>query len=285
MQHRTCLAVPVYLLAVAAILLIMTPPPKDKINAEMKPIVSETVGLVAESQNAKPGPRKHIVAPGQTLSEIAEQYQIDTATLLAANPDVQETIHPGDEIRVMPEKGVMHVVREGDTLWDISASYEVSIEAIRTANSLENDTLNSGKKLWLPGGKARRGLPARGGRDYFIWPTDGVITSGFGERWGRMHAGIDIAEEYGKPIRAAAKGWVKFAGWLAGYGQTIVLEHGHGCSTVYGHLNDYTVSAGEYVGIGQVIASMGSTGNSTGPHLHFEIRWSEQPVNPLVYLP
>lgn len=118
----------------------------------------------------------------------------------------------------------------------------------------------------------------------FIWPCDGVVTSGFGMRWGRMHEGIDIGCAYGTPVRAAAAGTVIYAGWFGGYGNLVVLDHGNGLSTAYAHASSILVSADQSVAQGQTVSLVGSTGHSTGPHLHFEVRVNGQAVDPLGYL-
>jgi murein DD-endopeptidase MepM/ murein hydrolase activator NlpD len=118
----------------------------------------------------------------------------------------------------------------------------------------------------------------------FVWPVDGPITSSFGLRWGRLHAGIDIGVGFGTPIRAAAAGTVIHAGWLGGYGNLVVVDHGGGLSTAYGHQQQIYVSSGQQVGQGTVLGEVGSTGNSTGPHLHFEVRVNGSAVDPLGYL-
>jgi murein DD-endopeptidase MepM/ murein hydrolase activator NlpD len=117
----------------------------------------------------------------------------------------------------------------------------------------------------------------------FIWPVSGPITSGFGWRWGRMHEGIDIGAACGTPIRAAASGTVVYAGWMDGYGNIIVIDHGGGMATAYGHQSALYVGGGS-VSQGQTIGAVGSTGHSTGCHLHFEVRVNGTPVNPLNYL-
>ena len=118
----------------------------------------------------------------------------------------------------------------------------------------------------------------------FIWPTSGTLTSGFGWRWGRMHEGIDIAAPTGTPISAAASGTVIHAGWMGGYGNLVVIDHGNGLATAYGHQSSIAVGSGTYVSQGQTIGYVGSTGHSTGPHLHFEVRVNGSPVDPLGYL-
>ena len=112
----------------------------------------------------------------------------------------------------------------------------------------------------------------------------GTVTSGFGTRWGRSHEGIDIAVGSGTPVQAAAAGTVVVAGWMSGYGNIVVIDHGDGLSTAYAHNSTLAVGQGVVVGAGSVIALSGSTGHSTGPHVHFEVRVSGAPVDPLVYL-
>jgi murein DD-endopeptidase MepM/ murein hydrolase activator NlpD len=118
----------------------------------------------------------------------------------------------------------------------------------------------------------------------FIWPVLGPVTSPFGWRWGRMHEGIDIGAASGTPIRAAAAGTVIYAGWLGGYGNLVVIDHGGGVATAYGHQSGIAVGSGATVPQGQVIGYVGSTGHSTGPHLHFEVRVNGVPQDPLGYL-
>ena len=130
------------------------------------------------------------------------------------------------------------------------------------------------------GGSSGTGAPSAAG---LIWPVNGPITSGFGWRWGRMHEGIDIGAACGTPIHAAASGTVVFSGWMDGYGNFVIIDHGNGLATAYGHQSAIYVSGG-HVSQGQVIGAVGSTGHSTGCHLHFEVRVNGTPVNPLNYL-
>jgi len=125
------------------------------------------------------------------------------------------------------------------------------------------------------------GQPSAAG---LIWPCDGVVVSGFGMRWGRMHEGIDIGCAYGTPNRAAASGTIIYAGWLGGYGNLVVVDHGNGLSTAYAHASSILVSVGQTVSQGQTVSLVGSTGHSTGPHLHFEVRVNGVAVDPLPYL-
>src|SRR5436190_4360635 len=118
-----------------------------------------------------------------------------------------------------------------------------------------------------------------------IWPCRGPLTSGFGMRWGRMHQGQDIACGYGTPIHAAKAGTVVFAGVMGGYGNAVIIDHGGGFSTLYGHQSRMSASQGQHVDQGEVIGYVGSTGHSTGPHLHFETRFGGAARNPIPYLP
>jgi murein DD-endopeptidase MepM/ murein hydrolase activator NlpD len=128
------------------------------------------------------------------------------------------------------------------------------------------------------------GVPVRPSGGGLMWPVSGPVTSPFGWRWGRMHEGIDIAVPSGTPVHAAQSGRVIIAGWMGGYGNLVVIDHGGGLSTAYGHNSSFAVGAGSSVSQGQVVAYSGSTGNSTGPHVHFEVRVNGSPVDPLGYL-
>ena len=118
----------------------------------------------------------------------------------------------------------------------------------------------------------------------FTWPTSGQITSGFGPRWGRMHQGLDVAAPTGRPITAAKSGQVIVAGWSGGYGNLVVIDHGGGLSTAYAHQSRIAVKVGDPVTQGGLIGYVGSTGHSTGPHLHFEVRVNGAARDPLPYL-
>ncbi len=179
------------------------------------------------------------------------------------------------------ENKIYHVVQQGETLYAISRTYGVSPEEIERTNVIENPSqLFPGQIIIIPG-RAASG---------FFWPLEGKISSQFGRR-GLLgfHPGIDIPAPNGTPIRAAADGLVvASAGSLegySGYGRIIIIEHGDGLRTIYAHNKKNLVRAGECVKIGDIIAEVGSSGDASGPHLHFEIRKNGKPVNPLKYLP
>jgi murein DD-endopeptidase MepM/ murein hydrolase activator NlpD len=126
--------------------------------------------------------------------------------------------------------------------------------------------------------------PIRQGGGGYIWPVNGPVVSPFGQRWGRLHAGVDIAAPAGTPIRAAASGSVAMAGWTGGYGQYTCIQHGGGVATCYAHQSSIGVSVGQSVKQGQVIGAVGCTGHCFGDHLHFEVRIGGSPVDPMGYL-
>lgn len=206
------------------------------------------------------------------------------------------------------------VVRFGDTILKISQRYGLSIaELLRLNPGLDTARLVVGSQIQVarssPGrsrlllglapvgsgglswpetpqyGEGRRQFPVRSGVAY-IWPAEGTFTSGYGWRWGRMHKGIDIANNVGTPVVAAARGQVTFAGWHSGgYGYLVEITHEDGTLTRYAHNTTLLVREGQVVEQGQAISRMGSTGRSTGPHLHFEVLPPGQgAMNPLLFL-
>ena len=160
----------------------------------------------------------------------------------------------------------------------------VSVATSPASNSRQNLLLKNSIALQLPPlPPADEYLPTA--FEGYIWPTQGILTSGYGWRWGRMHRGIDIAAPIGTPIVAAASGEVINVGWQSGYGNVIKLKHLDGSVTVYGHNHKNLVSHGQKVEQGEQIAEMGNTGRSTGPHLHFEIRLADNAaIDPLALL-
>lgn len=249
---------------------------------------------------AKPAPRlfTHTVEPGDTLSGIAKRYGISTRTIQALNAlDNPNMLKVGQKLRILSVDGTVHKVRQGETLWQISRWYSLSVDKILKANpSVDPDHLSVGTQLILPGviphdtagsprpAKRSSTLSSRGGTASFIWPVVGRITSSFGSRWGSFHEGIDVAVPAGTPVRAADDGRVVYSGWYGSYGKLVIIDHGNGYRTRYGHNSALFVSNGEWVSRGQVVASVGTTGRATGPHLHFEVRHDGQALNPTSFL-
>ncbi|MEZ5099158.1 MAG: peptidoglycan DD-metalloendopeptidase family protein [Thermoleophilia bacterium] len=157
-------------------------------------------------------------------------------------------------------------------------------EAGEDIEALERTSAELERRLRARAAAAPASAPRPASAAGLIWPVDGPVTSGYGQRWGRLHAGIDIGVPSGTPIRAAAAGTVVLAGWLGGYGNLVVVDHGGGLATAYAHQQRILVSNGATVAQGDVLGEVGSTGNSTGPHLHFEVRVDGVALDPLGYL-
>ena len=162
---------------------------------------------------------------------------------------------------------------------DLASTRKKEKEWIDEANALA--AADASVRSQLAGSQSSDTTPSASG---LIWPVNGPVTSPFGYRWGRLHAGIDIAVPYGTPIHAAASGRVVIAGWVGGYGNYTCIDHGGGMATCYAHQSSFATSVGAHVSQGQVIGYVGNTGHSFGPHLHFEVRINGTPVDPLGYL-
>lgn len=251
------------------------------------------------------------VAVGDTLSSIANKFGISISTILWENSlTAKSYIRPGDKLAILPVSGVSHKIVRGESLKSIAKKYGVDEEDLLAINKV-GANIKIGKTLIIPGGRplsegvsiARTTTPTRrtdtgrvstanlsepkesAGRvsgAKMNWPTTGYrITQYYSWR----HNGLDIANKIGTPIYAADDGVVETAGWNSGgYGNQIVINHGGGKKTRYGHLSAFSVRVGQEVEKGQYIAAMGSTGHSTGPHIHFEVMFSGRRYNPLNYV-
>lgn len=250
--------------------------------------------VAAEKESPKPTVVTHVVQRGETLWDIALSYGIDVDTIVANNdiPDINR-LRVGQELQVLTVRGALHTVQRGESLWDISRAYNVSMDDIISTNGISDPSrLQVRQQLIIPGGQAqaaalrREALISSTGQlvRNFDWPTQGRISSHYGPRWGRIHHGMDLAVPVGTPIRAAAAGTVTYSGAMGSYGIIVIIDHGNGIETRYAHLSRTTVSRGQRVQRGALIAYSGNTGNSTGPHLHFEIRHRGQSVDPAQYL-
>jgi murein DD-endopeptidase MepM/ murein hydrolase activator NlpD len=185
------------------------------------------------------------------------------------------------------KEGVWHTVNKGETLWRIAKTYKVDIELIAKENGLEDLTqISVGQKIFIP--EAKRVLkikPSVIEKDVkFIWPLSGKLTSYFGKRGDGFHKGIDIAANEGTKIQASCEGVVTYSGFYGNYGNVVIITHQHDFSTVYAHNKENLVKVEDRVKQGDAIALLGSTGRSTGPHLHFEIRSKGRAKDPLGYL-
>jgi murein DD-endopeptidase MepM/ murein hydrolase activator NlpD len=278
--------------------------------------------VLAETAKGRETVQEYTVADGDTLTTVAESHDMDLDRLVAENSHVPDPDHlkPGQKLRLSCNRSPLNVVTTEVISQEEAIPFETEVREDESMDRSRTKTLQKGregrkkmdirvekvngeeknravlsgqvlsepvKKIIAKGfGKAEQSaLSSRRGGGSLFKPTSGRLTSGFGQRWGRLHKGIDLANSVGTPIYAADSGKVIFAGTSRGYGNFIQIDHGSsGLITCYGHLKSFDVSAGEVVRRGQLIAHMGSTGNSTGPHLHFEVRVNNAPQNPIKYL-
>lgn len=244
---------------------------------------------------------KYVVQSGDTASTIAEELGLSLTTVLWANKlTVTSYIRPGQELTIPPLDGVLHVVKKGDTVEKLARTYQSEVRDIVAWNRLgEDGALAVGETVVVPGGKqpappARRvsspgalftgARPPDGtspGTGQLFWP---VAARRFTQYFGWRHTGVDIAGPTGTAVYAANDGVVEFSGWGRGYGQHIIIDHGNAMKTRYAHNAKNYVTRGENVKRGQTIAAMGSTGRSTGPHLHFEVIINGKFRNPLEFI-
>ena len=192
-------------------------------------------------------------------------------------------------------RGVFHRVEPGQSAYRIAAAYGVSTRDLLEANGAAGPALvRPGQSLWIPGAREKKSVPGFGGigdresavsRRTFVSPLDGKLSSGFGGRRGGRHDGVDILAAEGTAVRAASYGIVIYAGdGMRGYGNAILVDHGEGVTTLYGHLKAINVKSGDAVAPGQAIGAVGKTGNATTPHLHFEIRSEGEAVDPVKFI-
>ncbi|MBU2512497.1 peptidoglycan DD-metalloendopeptidase family protein [bacterium] len=192
--------------------------------------------------------------------------------------------------------GIWHTIKPGETLESISSTYDISKTTIQRQNDIfDSNDLSPGMKIYIPKPKHIKITSPKTApqtiqkqpvvKAKFSWPSQGTISSGFGIRHGKMHEGLDITKDKGRSIRAAADGVVVFSGNKNGYGKTIIIDHGGGFQTLYAHNSKIYVQKNKRVKTGAIISQMGSSGQSSGIHLHFEVRYRGKPQNPLRYLP
>lgn len=236
----------------------------------------------------------YTVESGDTLSSIAQEFNTSSDSIAYINSlSSPDRINVGFKLTVMKNaSGVVVKVAGGDTLSGICSRFDVEPDEIVEVNHLADaNSLSVGQTLLLPGAKPSRAGQILSRSNSLSWPVRGSISSAYGWRthpvYGTegFHEGIDIAASLGAKVAAAATGKVTFVGWSGDYGRLIVIDHGGGVETAYGHLNDYNVSTGNSVVAGQIVGYVGESGNATGPHLHFEVRKNGSTVNPRSYLP
>lgn len=236
----------------------------------------------------------YTVKEGDTLSQIAEDFNISQNTIRWENNITGQNIKVGQKLNILPVTGVKHIVKKGDTIGSIASKYDGDGGEISVYNGLtDNNSLKVGDVIFVPNGvkittttkspsnttSSSKGTSSVSS-GYYIRPASGPITSPYGPRWGSYHYGIDIGNKRGTTVVAAASGKVVkvVSGCKEGatscggrYGNYIVIEHPNGQYTRYAHLQKVSISMGQTVSQGKKIGTIGNTGSSTGPHLHFQI--------------
>lgn len=270
-----------------------------------------TSSTQSQSLNKKEATVKIItytIKSGDTLESIANTYGVKINTISQSNNLTTESLLKEGQILEFPSiNGVLYKIQNGETLWDLALLNKVDFNKIVEINNLDSpENLKLGQKIIMPDVDKVKSLyssesasekktvtstktSSRGGSmSYTIsasLPVQGKFSSKFGPRWGRQHAGIDIAAPTGTTVYASMSGKVTFSGWDdGGYGNLVIVDHGNGLQSYYAHNSKLLVKMGQNVSKGTQIANVGSTGNSTGPHSHFEIRKNGTPVNPYNYI-
>ncbi len=240
----------------------------------------------------------HKVASGDTLASIAKKFDISVDTIKWENDLDSDDITIGETLKIPPITGIVHKVVSGDTVYSIAEKYNTDAQKIANFPfnefaDLDTFALVAGQILYVPEGTPPSAAPhftqpttpqffaGQTGSSSFIWPTTGAITQY--PIW--YHMALDIANSASPPVIAADSGTVSYSGCIGwGYGCHVIIDHGNGYQSLYGHLSSLMVSAGQGVSKGSTIGIMGSTGRSTGAHLHFEIRENGALANPLSFL-
>ena len=245
----------------------------------------------------------YVVQTGDTISEIADKFDVSINTIKWANNIAPKgSIKVGQTLAILPITGVRHKVAKGDTLASIAKRYKSDADDIASFNGLESgEKLTAGESIIVPDGemnipteqiKKKPTKPTNGktplvnvqvsSSGYYSKPVvNGILTQGYHDQYHALDISLPRGQAMGAPILAAAPGTVivaKPSGFNGGYGQMIIIQHDNGTQTLYGHLSSVRVSVGQQVNRGDVIGGMGSTGRSTGPHLHFEVRGAVTPM-------
>jgi murein DD-endopeptidase MepM/ murein hydrolase activator NlpD len=229
----------------------------------------------------------YTVAQGDTIGRIARDFGLNLDTIISLN-SIKNTrlLQIGQVLRIPNQDGIMYTVKKGDKLGALAERFNSQTLAIQTVNELFSEKVNEGTSLFIPGARLELMDLQEINGDLFIWPIRGYITSPYGYRPSpftgqrQFHSGLDIGSPMGTPIRAAMGGRVSTVGYNDISGNHVVITHHSGYRTLYAHMSVIRTKAGAYVKAGDRIGDVGSTGQSTGPHLHFTVYKNGVTVNP-----
>ena len=243
----------------------------------LREIANRDQEIVASVRDARRATRRAREETRILRSRVAEQTRLVSAR-------TREQRAARDSVVVRERQLITARADRSELLASVRAgrdqTQEEIVELELASDRLERRIIAAQQRSFVPASYGSGSRPASG----FVLPVGGVLTSGFGLRWGRLHAGIDIGAPFGAPISAVAAGVVIYSGWLGGYGNLVVVDHGDGVSTAYAHQQRIAVDVGDTVSQGATLGEVGSTGYSTGPHLHFEVRINGVARDPLGYL-
>jgi murein DD-endopeptidase MepM/ murein hydrolase activator NlpD len=233
----------------------------------------------------------YTVRPGDSVSAIASAHSLSLSTVIAVNSIANvKALRAGTVLRIPNMDGIPYTVRKGDSLGAIASRHGIPLEVVLDANDLSSATIRPGQSLFLPGAGMKSEDLKRALGELFIYPIRGRLTSGYGWRSDpftgvrRFHAAVDLAAPLGTPVRAANDGRATSLGFNQVYGNYIIVSHDDGYQTMYAHLDRTRIRQGARVARGGLIGDVGSTGLSTGAHLHFAVFKNGRAVNPLPLL-
>lgn len=293
--------------AMAGAALLAAMPPRPDLSAVTMPSDDSAIALILESLGPEPAANEepaalaelplrlsvgsHRVARNETLDQIARRYGVRIETLISINGITNvRRLQAGATLKIPNLDGVAYVVRRGDSLASIAAAHRLSVLDIIDANDLASQTLSPGQALFLPGARMSSTELKKALGTLIEWPVRGRISSNFGYRANpftgvrQFHNGLDIVAPEDTPVKAAMDGRVAETGYSAVFGNFVILTHAGSYQTLYAHLSAIRVRQGQTLSQGAVVGLLGSTGYSTGPHLHFGLFLGGKAIDPLSML-
>jgi len=257
--------------------------------------VKESTGEESKKKNKsdnKVAEELYVVKPGDTLWGLARRYCVDWKDICYANNlGLDGVIRPGQKLSIPLKGGTIHVVKSGESLWQIARKYKKDVDQLIDANNIvDPNRLKVGVRLVIPNGEdeavaastaVRRPNLSSRYEGFWRWPIEGEITCVYGPRGDEFHHGLDIAADKGERVYPIRDGRVEFSGWLNNiYGRAVIIYHGDGIRSLYAHNSKTLVEEGDRVKASTPISKVGSSGRSTGPHLHLEVYVDGETIDP-----